>query len=159
MISLLYHPSVQTAIWWLPHIPDLIQATVSLRHSNPQRRHSAGPLDTMLHHKHAPRHSTSHITWLSFLHHNQHPSVPTVTSTLSPNPFLFLPGLNEVVEMHFPWRSLSWRSAHNRTFNPRISHSIPEFLIKHRMVRGNDMESKESSDLNQCHSYASSSNR
>lgn len=74
-------------------------------------------------------------------------------------PSCFSPGLNEVVEMHFPWRSLSWRSAHNRTFNPRISHSIPEFLIKHRMVRGNDMESKESSDLNQCHSYASSSNR
>lgn len=163
MISLLYHPSVQTAIWWLPHIPDLIQATVSQYSVQCTATHRGG-IQLDLSTRCCITNTLPDTRLLT-----SHDCLSSITTSilLSPlwpplslqTPSCFSPGLNEVVEMHFPWRSLSWRSAHNRTFNPRISHSIPEFLIKHRMVRGNDMESKESSDLNQCHSYASSSNR
>lgn len=137
------HPSIHSAISRLLHIPDLIHVKVSLcapaiHHGGDQldlstRRCITNTLpDTCLH--------TSRYFFIYFTFFSA--SRPATFRpqcdfhSVSPNLSCFSLELNEVVEMHFLWWPLYWRISH-----PRISPSIPEFLIKHMMVRGNDLGS------------------
>lgn len=126
------HLSIQTAIWQVPYVPDLIRGVSTSQWSSEEaiswtsRPHTASPtcsLTLVFTH-----HITFSFTLLSFHRHDLQPSAPLWSPRCLSKPLLF-----------FCWsrKALSIRDS-------VLSHSILEFLIKHRMVRGNDTGSKDS---------------